>query len=81
MRLRALAEAGLNVWWARTEELDEATLDDSGPGGCPELAEPVALSSCDFTEQDRNDVEAPTRCAICYAPGGERRDPRAKQEL
>ena len=58
---------GLNVWWQRTEELDEATLDDSGPGGCPKLAEQIVLSSCDFTEQDMDDVELPTRCKPCYA--------------
>ena len=61
------AYLGLNVWWQRTEELDEATLDDSGPGGCPKLAEQIVLSSCDFTEQDTDDVELPTRCKPCYA--------------
>ena len=73
--------SGLNVWWVRTDELDEASVDDSGPAGCPELFQPVPLSSCEFTEQDRDDVEVPTRCKPCYTPSAKEVGSGAKEEL
>ena len=73
---------GLNLWWQRPEELDEATVDDDGPGGCPALGEPVALSTCGFMEQDMEGVELPTRCGPCYAPrsDGEKPQPPPQQQ-
>ena len=70
---------GLNLWWQRPEELDEATVDDDGPGGCPALGEPVALSTCGFMEQDMEGVELPTRCGPCYAPRSDGEKPQPPQ--